>query len=176
MFKFRLPLATALLLAAACTRPAPMPALPAAEVAAPVAAPAPAPAPLPAAASPAAALPAAVTPTITMRATGEHFAAVWHFTPPKVGELFAADLTVTDAADKPLTAAKITVDATMPAHGHGMMTDPELKQLSPSRWRVEGMKLHMHGSWQFDVRVEAGGVKERLSALYQQAPEAADGI
>ena len=153
---------------------------PAAAVAPPVAVPvAPAlAAPLPVAASPVAALPAAATPShaVELTATGEHYAVTWQFAPPKVGELFVVDLTLTDVAGKPLASPTLKIDATMPAHGHGMMTDPELKQTGPTRWHAEGLKLHMHGAWQFEARVESAGVKERLTAAYEQAPAAADGL
>lgn len=123
-------------------------------------------------------LPAAHSPTdaVELSATGAHFAAKWHFAPAKVGELFAADLTLTDSAGKPVTSPTLSVDVTMPAHGHGMMTDPELKQIAPTRWHVDGLKLHMHGAWQFEVRVESVGVKERLTAMYEQPPIVGRGL
>ncbi len=140
--------------------------------------PAPEPAPLPVAATPVAALPAAPTATkdVELSAPGTHFVATWKFPPPKVGALFAADLTVSDPAGKPVPSPKVTIDVTMPAHGHGMMTDPDLKQVGPTRWHADGLKLHMHGTWQFDVRIESAGVKERVSAVYEEPPEATDGL
>lgn len=167
---------------AACSKEAPAPApSPEPAVVAPETPP-PA-APLPAAATPATALPVAATPAAApkatatvLRAKGTHYAVTWTFAPPKVGELFAVDLTLTDLAGKPLAAPQVTVEATMPAHGHGMMTDPELKQVAPTLWHAEGWKLHMHGAWQFEVRVTSGGVKERLTAAYEQTPEATDGL
>ena len=149
--------------AAACTK-APAPAAPAAA--------------LPAVVSPVAAPAATVTAAkvVDLTARGEHFIATWHFGQPKVGELFAIDVALTDLAGQPVPNAALKIDATMPAHGHGMMTDPELKQTAPARWHAEGLKLHMHGAWQFEVKVEAGGVKERLTANYEQPPQATDGL
>ncbi len=169
--------AFALVLTAACGKAS-------GPAASPPAAPEPPPAaPLPQAASPTAALPVAATPAaanmakpVELSAKSAHFAATWHFAAPKVGELFAVDIALTDLAGQPLAAPKVAIDATMPAHGHGMMTDPELRQTAPTKWHADGLKLHMHGSWQFDVRVEAAGVKERLSAAYEEPPEAADGL
>jgi hypothetical protein len=46
------------------------------------------------------------------------------------------------------------VDATMPAHRHGMNYRPRIEPLGPGRWRVEGLLWHMAGLWelQFDLR------------------------
>lgn len=48
----------------------------------------------------------------------------------------------------------VDVDADMPAHGHGINTDPEFEQLEDGRYRVDGMLLHMPGAWElyFDVK------------------------
>ena len=157
--------------ATAAVAPAPLPSA--------LAAASPPPAPLPAAASPVAVAAPPVVPTskfVEVGARGSHFAAKWLFAPPKVGELFAVDITLTDLNGRPLPEAKVAIDATMPAHGHGMMTDPELKQLGPTQWHAEGLKFHMHGAWQFEVRVESAGVKEKLRAGYEQPPQATDGL
>ncbi len=124
------------------------------------------------------ALPAPATETraVELVAHGAHFTATWHFAPAKLGELFAADLTLTDLAGQPVPNPTLAIDVTMPAHGHGMMTDPELKPFAPTRWHVDGLKLHMYGAWQFAIRVESAGVKERLTAMYEQPPEATDGL
>jgi hypothetical protein len=147
----------------------PAPALAAPEAAA---------APLAPAASPAVApaLTVGSAKSIDLSARGEHFAVAWHFSQPKVGELFAVDIALTDLAGQPVPNATLKIDATMPAHGHGMMTDPELKPVAPTKWHAEGLKLHMHGAWQFEVKVEAGSVKERLTANYEQPPQATDGM
>lgn len=64
-----------------------------------------------------------------------------------------------DVGDRPLA----DVDADMPGHGHGIRTDPSFERLEDGRWQIEGMLLHMPGSWEFyfDVRNE-DGTTERL--------------
>lgn len=96
------------------------------------------------------------------------------FAVPRVGELFAVEVDVLDPAGKPLTAVtKVTVDATMPAHGHGMMTEPQHTQVAPGRWRSEGLKLHMHGRWVIEVKVQGPqGLDDHLLLPYEQPPEA----
>lgn len=113
-------------------------------------------------------------PVRAVKLTGKTFLATWTFVPPKVGELFAVDVLVTDPSGKPVEGAKVGVDATMPAHGHGMMTDPVLTARGPGQWHAEGLKLHMHGAWELVVQVETAAGKERLTSPWDQPPEAAE--
>ena len=97
----------------------------------------------------------------------------FRFGQPKVGELFAVDVDVLDAKGQPLAdAIVLRADATMPEHGHGMMTKPETKQLAPGKWRSEGWKFNMHGKWQ--LVAEATGAKaDRCTVNFEQPPETA---
>ena len=54
------------------------------------------------------------------------------------------------------------VDASMPAHRHGMNYRPTLTSPSAGRFRAEGLLFHMPGRWQFAF--EVGG--ERLTAAH----------
>lgn len=99
-----------------------------------------------------------------------------HFRAPKVGELFSVDTDISDAATgRPLPGATFKLDATMPEHGHGMITDPVHSEVTPGHWRSEGMKLHMPGRWLLDVRASLGDKQDLLRIPYEQAPAAADG-
>jgi hypothetical protein len=93
------------------------------------------------------------------------------FTAPKVNELFAvATDVVALGTGKPIPGAKVTVNATMPEHGHGMTTAPEHRELSPGSWRAEGLKLHMHGKWVIEVKAEAAGQQDVLRVPWEQQP------
>jgi hypothetical protein len=48
------------------------------------------------------------------------------------------------------------VDASMPAHRHGMNYRPTLQALGGGRWRAEGLLWHMAGTWElrFDVHLD----------------------
>ena len=63
--------------------------------------------------------------------------------------------------------AQVTVDATMPSHGHGMNYAPPHKVLAQDdkgqQLHVEGMVLHMPGSWQWQVEVNAGDERKVLT-------------
>lgn len=61
----------------------------------------------------------------------------------------------------PADALLLRVDATMPAHRHGMNYRPSVQALGDGRWRAEGLLFHMPGQWQLrlEVRGENGVVQ-----------------
>jgi hypothetical protein len=61
----------------------------------------------------------------------------------------------------------LTVDATMPAHGHGMNTTPSITSSTNGVFSVSGMNLHMPGTWRMTVEVaksEGAGVPTILDS------------
>ncbi len=60
----------------------------------------------------------------------------------------------------------LNVDAAMPEHRHGMNTQPRVTQVSPGKFEVKGMLLHMSGRWEiyFDV-VEGAGTHRATHVL-----------
>lgn len=48
----------------------------------------------------------------------------------------------------------LRLDADMPAHGHGMIVEPQIERLDATTWLVRGMKFHMPGSWELYVDLE----------------------
>ena len=60
-----------------------------------------------------------------------------------------------------LVDAEVTVDARMPAHGHGMKLDPTPMQQDDGSYEVEGMLLHMVGHWELYVDLTVGPFTER---------------
>jgi len=93
------------------------------------------------------------------------------FDTPRVGQLFAVEATVLPTAAT-ADIASVDVDATMPAHRHGMMTRPVSERSGPNRWKIDGMKLHMHGAWVFHVGVHADGKLDEIQLPFDQPPEA----
>ena len=55
------------------------------------------------------------------------------------------------------------VDATMPAHKHGMNYRTTINSLGKGRFRVEGMMLHMTGHWELAFEVKTGKEIIRLT-------------
>jgi hypothetical protein len=87
---------------------------------------------------------------------------VWRFVPtqPKVGEFFALEFGGC-VLGAPFTAETLRVDATMPAHRHGMNFQPKIAAIGPNTYRAEGMMFHMPGKWQlmFEQRAPAPPVR-----------------
>ena len=77
---------------------------------------------------------------------------------PPVRQPFLANIHLCDGADK---VERVSIDATMPAHRHGMNYKPTLKKLGPDRYAVEGMLFHMPGVWRFHVTLTVDGKPQR---------------
>ena len=69
--------------------------------------------------------------------------------PIEVGRPFELLLTLC-----PAQAELVRVDATMPAHRHGMNYRPSVHKEGEGRWRVEGLLWHMSGLWELQVHVK----------------------
>lgn len=82
---------------------------------------------------------------------------------PGVGSLFSVVTEVRDALTGDVVEdARFTLDATMPEHGHGMMTRPVHRELGGGRYLSEGMKLHMHGRWELVATLALEGYADEL--------------
>lgn len=112
-----------------------------------------------------AALPAAACPPAPADGrtiTGEGVTAAWRVdgaTTIPAAQPFALIVRVC-----PADASLVAVDATMPAHRHGMNYRPSLQPLGDGRWRVEGLLFHMSGAWELRLDLRAAG---RTQALRQ---------
>jgi hypothetical protein len=71
----------------------------------------------------------------------------WEPVELKVGQFFAVE--VVDCGSLDGRVDQIVVDATMPAHGHGMNYRPIAERIAPGRHRFTGLMLHMPGTWRF---------------------------
>lgn len=64
---------------------------------------------------------------------------------------------------QPLENAEIIVDGGMPAHAHGLPTQPRVvANLGEGNYRLEGMRFHMPGSWEITITIEANGTTDRV--------------
>ena len=84
------------------------------------------------------------------RIESEHYRLVFRATPAvlRSGTPFGLEIRVCPVAGAPLPH-RLVVDATMPAHNHGMNYRPTVQPSRPGNWRAEGFLLHMPGRWQF---------------------------
>lgn len=68
--------------------------------------------------------------------------------PIKIGEQFQIDILV---CGKVFDTSEIEIDATMPAHKHGMNYLPDIAKLDTHRYRASGLFFHMPGQWRFTL-------------------------
>lgn len=96
------------------------------------------------------------TPENAMRAGPLSFAA--QPSPIPLNKPFALQMAACTA--KP---DRIAVDATMPAHRHGMNYRTTVTQVAPGEFRAEGLLFHMPGEWEFVFELYYGERRERLT-------------
>jgi hypothetical protein len=104
------------------------------------------------------------TPVPNLRAgvMSEHgrFRASWESRPvdPAINELHEWVLHIETVDGEPAAGAIVSVDGDMPAHGHGMPTEPQVTaDLGSGDYLVEGMSFQMGGYWIVDVTVTFDG-------------------
>jgi hypothetical protein len=88
------------------------------------------------------------------------FRASWDSRPaaPAINELHEWVLHIETADGEPAAGAIVTVNGDMPAHGHGMPTEPRVTaDLGDGDYLVEGMSFQMGGYWIVDVTVTFEG-------------------
>ena len=97
------------------------------------------------------------------RADGDRYTVAWRADPAPVavGRHFALDIEVCPRAGAAMPAS-LAVDATMPAHRHGMNYTPTVAATGPGRWRAEGLLFHMPGRWEL-VFAAGPGRAERVA-------------
>ena len=64
----------------------------------------------------------------------------------------------------------LRVDAAMPAHGHGMMTNPETTLQLDGSFKTTGMLLSMPGDWELYFDIDDGDTIERAQDKVILAP------
>ena len=77
-------------------------------------------------------------------------------TPIPFNEYFSVQVQVfaADAQTDPLEEVTVSINAEMPAHGHGMNERPEVSGPVDGVFQAEGLKWHMEGEWELLVYVE----------------------
>lgn len=101
----------------------------------------------------------AVDDAYTAVTTGGDWRVTWASSPDPIpfDEPFELLIDVETAAGQAILPAELTVSvgATMPAHGHGMTTDPVV-EVESDHFRATGMLFHMTGRWELEIAVQDG--------------------
>ncbi|MGH6622717.1 MAG: hypothetical protein ACREBN_02040 [Burkholderiaceae bacterium] len=95
---------------------------------------------------------------------GSNFSLAWRVDPAplKLGEFFS--VVVSTCGAEPVSRLK--VDATMPAHQHGMNYLPSVVAEGNGRFRADGLLLHMPGRWELAFDVASSQARETLRASF----------
>ena len=81
----------------------------------------------------------------------------------KVGKLQSWTLEVRTANGSPVTDARVLVGGGMPGHGHGLPTQPQIgAQFREGRYRIDGVKLSMAGSWVLAFKIDTASTSDVL--------------
>jgi hypothetical protein len=56
----------------------------------------------------------------------------------------------------------IAIWGDMPAHGHGLPTQPRARELGGGVYALEGMKFQMGGAWVVELTIRAGGARDLM--------------
>ena len=82
----------------------------------------------------------------------------------RINRIHSWELTVKDAEGQPVNGARVTLVGDMPEHGHGLPTQPEVRDIgTDGLYRVDGMKFTMPGWWVITVSVMVHGVHDSVS-------------
>jgi len=73
------------------------------------------------------------------------------------------DTIVTICSQQKLSPTRVTVDATMPAHKHGMNYEPKTKRIGDNRYEVKNLLFHMPGVWRLEITAYEGKKPHRFT-------------
>ena len=82
--------------------------------------------------------------------------------------LFSLTVSVADS-DGAAVDGTLTFDATMPDHGHGMNVDPTVSSPATGEYLIEGINLHMPGTWKLDFSIDVDGTTTDATVDYECA-------
>jgi len=73
-------------------------------------------------------------------------------------------VTVEALAGGPARGCRVAFDASMPEHGHGLPTSPQVtREDPPGVYLVEGVRFSMRGHWELNVTVAGCGPSETIN-------------
>jgi hypothetical protein len=80
--------------------------------------------------------------------------------PVPVEQLHSWKVRLSSKSGRLLAHAKIGIWGDMPAHGHGMPTQPRARELGGGLYSLDGMKFQMPGAWVVELRVASGKLRD----------------
>ena len=95
---------------------------------------------------------------------GKHFTVSYEsgIKPLPLNQMHWWDLSILNKDGKPVTDASISIYGGMPAHHHGLPTQPEASTTGEGLYIIKGLKFSMTGEWEVWLDITAAGVKEKV--------------
>jgi hypothetical protein len=106
---------------------------------------------------------AAVEPNEVTTVDGEHFRVSYKskIEPLPLNRIHSWVLHVITLDGKPVEKAMISVYGGMPAHRHGLPTQPKVTEMADGDYLVEGIKFSMTGMWEMWFNIQVDGVADK---------------
>ncbi len=84
--------------------------------------------------------------------------------PIPIGKIISWKLRVETVDGRPVSNANITMDGSMPEHGHGLPTQPEVtKGTDAGEYIVQGLKFSMPGWWVISFKIKAQNLDDAVT-------------
>lgn len=81
----------------------------------------------------------------------------------EINEFLEWILTVESVSGEAVSPARITVGGGMPAHGHGLPTQPQVSEyLGEGKYLVKGLKFSMNGRWELSFDIQSEDQKDKV--------------
>lgn len=82
----------------------------------------------------------------------------------KLNKMFCMLVMVSSTKPSPIKDLTLKAfDATMPGHGHGMVTRSKIRAVKAGEYLIEGLKLHMPGEWNFKLELVHGKASAQVA-------------
>lgn len=84
---------------------------------------------------------------------------------PQINTFHNWIVTLTDYQGAPVYPAYFSLSGGMPAHGHGLPTQPMItRHLGKGNYLIEGVKFNMYGEWQLKFHITANKTEDKVIA------------
>lgn len=84
--------------------------------------------------------------------------------PIQINRLHQWVLHLEDNEGEPVSGASISVEGGMPAHDHGLPTNPRVTEYPGNGdYLLEGLRFHMQGRWEIELTIEDGTNRDTVT-------------
>ena len=88
--------------------------------------------------------------------------------PLTINQMHSWEIRLTDLQGNPVEQAGIIITGGMPAHNHGLATQPQISPTdTPGVYHLQGMRFHMPGEWELLLQIEWQGQRYRIQLPLQ---------